>query len=293
MGEDIDFQDLELLVVDMHFFLLSSMFFSAAADCYGANRTTFFGCFDYEKHGYHCKCDMCATDHPVGHCGQAQCAVHYESSVVDMDNGLCCDSLSGGECVGQKDGKAPYFNEVYGFPDHIQGHIIVEGVLPYLNGPMAWSTTNASGAYAFTWNPASGETDIDCPAIPNDMKIDATKVKPINLNKHNTELPDSCGLGCNPHEVEKTGRDPCHGGSRDDIPIKMSCFSGGDEWLRGGLGLCAYPCQLRADNGSFCTWVDPDVCSVWCDPRNSTSRSLGDVHAIIVTRSTAMKTIVV
>lgn len=82
-----------------------------------------------------------------------------------------------------------------------------------------------------------------------DMKFDTSKVKPINLYKHiGGEFPEKtiCGLECDPHEVARTGVDPCNAGSREDIPIKMSCFSGGDKWIKGkgGSGLCAFPCQL-------------------------------------------------
>lgn len=75
----------------------------------------------------------CSVDSCVASC--ANCAVYYANAVLDKASARCCASLGpGGSCVGPLPGDAPY-NPPYGFPNNGPGALIVEGPIPYPNGP--------------------------------------------------------------------------------------------------------------------------------------------------------------
>jgi hypothetical protein len=161
-------------------------------------------------------------------------------------------------------------NEDYGFPD-LKPSLIVEGTVAFPNGAPIWSDDQRDGAYGFTWNTAGGKKDSDCPAIPDDVSFDTSKVQPASMKQHGAEQ-EVCFLSCDVSEIEKTGVDPCAAGSRPDIGVKMGCYYGGETWLTPStMGICGYPCQLRnPDTNEFCSKADDDArkCVVYCDPRH-------------------------
>jgi len=247
----------------------------AASGCYGANVTSFYWCSGYEGAGYNCSGSganqFCAIDTCVASC--QQCAIYYPNDVVDAATGRCCDSLSGGTCVGQKDGNAPA-NPTYGWPDE-KPSLIIEGCAPYTNGPTCWSDADKSAAYGFTANTVQGTfpKDSDCPPIPPSLGLDPTQVFPISFSKHNEPAINQCIIGCNITEVQRTGVDPCKKGSiTSPVSVAMGCFWGGPGFLTpAGLGVCAYVCQVYNPNtNKFCnsTEVGAHECFISCDPRS-------------------------
>ena len=107
----------------------------AGPGCYTAEVAQWPWCSGYQQAGYSCVGAWCSVDSCVASC--ANCAVYYANAVLDKASARCCASLGpGGSCVSPLPGDAPY-NPPYGFPNNGPGALIVEGPIPYPNGPEA------------------------------------------------------------------------------------------------------------------------------------------------------------
>ena len=272
----------------------------ARAACYGASTSIFTWCSTgsktgaaaYIAAGYNCSGEMCAVNHCVGTC--EFCAVTYPHAVLDTATGQCCDAVQSGKCQGPK--PAAVKNPPYGFPDHHPA-VIFEGGAPYKNGPKTWSPETPDGSYGWTFLPGPQDAAGVCSFTP--PVFDASRVRPLPFKSSGAGPMGGCFLSCNLTEVEETGEDPCKVGSVDSStsgPGTMSCFSGGDSWLKPPhTGMCGFNCTLRhpgdmsyCNNNSFGT-----DCVVQCQapgfvpggqttllPRSLTSLATATVAAV-------------
>lgn len=248
--------------------------------CYGAYTPLFTWCSGYEKAGYNCSGDYCASSSCVGDC--FDCSVAYTNSVLDPSTGRCCDAnptmdltTTSTGCSNPRPAQPPYV-PLYGYPDH-RPALIVEGPANYTNGPPVWSNATEEAAYAFTMYAESGVAKDDlCTPLPSNTSFDINKIKPISLKQHHVAI-DVCVLSCNITEVRMTGYDPCGVGTvnftSNDGPVyaPMRCYWGGESWLTPSwMGICGYNCTARnPSNGAWCnqTEIDNDICELYCDPR--------------------------
>ena len=158
--------------------------------------------------------------------------------------------------------------KLYGYPDNKIGGMIIEGPFPYENGPLVWSKTNDTGAYALI-NAAASIVAGKCPPIPPNHPLFKSGLKPVPF----TNGAHNCQIGCNLTEVSQSGVDPCRPGSVDgptDSP--MSCFDVGPGFA-GGWGLCGYNCTAfdvaaSKSKGKLVYCTDPSQCEIACDTRN-------------------------
>jgi hypothetical protein len=249
-----------------------------AAGCYTANVSQWPWCSGYEQAGYSCAGAFCSVDTCVASC--TNCADFYPDAHLDTSTARCCASLGpGGVCNGPLPGDAPY-NPPYGFPNNGPGALIVEGPIPYPNGPPCWSNTSQAGAYGWTALVQSGKTDNECPApARGGAWAPPPGLRPVSLHAHGEPL-NACMLACNWTEVARTGVDPCtaasimDGGALDpslrDVHANYSCYFGGESWLHPtGLGVCGFNCSARQSDGAMCDSEDIDKgrCLIFCDSR--------------------------
>ena len=163
----------------------------------------------------------------------------------------------------------PGYNETYGYPDGIGG-LIIEGPLPYKNGPSSYSEPdNLLGAYGLIMAPGSKDAHGNCDPLPKDSPFQNTKLFPVPFNNG----LETCQIGCNITEVEETGVDPCHvgdiGSPYSNSP--MSCFNIGS--MAGGYGVCGYNCTALqyAETEKLVGCTQDDIgsgkCFIYCDSR--------------------------
>ena len=184
--------------------------------CYGANVTTWEWCEGYEDAGYDCAVGSdgltyCGSEMCLGSC--YFCAIEYDGAVLDKSTGRCCDSLdSDGNCVNPRSGNAPP-NYVYGFADQ-HPSLFIYGVVPYENGPSAWSPENPTGAYAWSSIEGAGKYEDDtCTPIPSEIGIESDdSTHPISFVQHGVPI-QGCEIGCDVSQVKSTGIDPCNKGA--------------------------------------------------------------------------------
>jgi hypothetical protein len=249
-----------------------------SSGCYTANVSQWTWCSGYEKVGYTCLGDFCSADTCDASC--ANCADFYPAAFLDKSTARCCASLGpGGVCSEALPGDAPY-NPPYGFPNNGPGALIVEGPVPYKNGPPCWSNSTQLGAYGFTMLAQSGKTDNECPAPVGGAWAPPHGLRPISLHAHGENIK-LCALACNFTDVARTGVDPCNaasifdGGAVDpslrDVHANYSCYYGGESWLHPpDLGVCGFNCSARLPEGGTCN--DDDIehgkCLIYCDSRS-------------------------
>ena len=257
--------------------LLAAPFAVSAAGCFTANVSQWPWCSGYAQAGYACAAGFCSIDTCVASC--ANCADFYPHAFFDRASARCCASLGpGGACNDPLPGDAPY-NAPYGFPNNGPGALIVEGPVPYRNGPACWSNATPLGAYGFTALVQSGKTDKECPAPARGAWTPPPGLRPVALHAHGEPL-NACMLACNLTEVARTGVDPCtaasipDGGAVDpslrDVHANYSCYYGGESWLHPpDLGVCAFNCSARQLDGATCDDDDikNDKCDIYCDSR--------------------------
>jgi hypothetical protein len=158
--------------------------------------------------------------------------------------------------------------------------LIVEGPVPYPNGPPCWSNASQLGAYGFTALSQTGRADGECaPPVGGGAWAPPRGLRPISLRAHGEPL-STCLLACNVTEVAATGVDPCaaasifDGGavdpSLDGVRANYSCYFGGSSWLHPqGLGVCGFNCSAWQSDGAPCSEEDMEAgrCLVYCDSR--------------------------
>ena len=249
----------------------------AATGCYTANVSQWSWCSGYEQAGYSCAGGFCSIDSCVASC--TDCALFYPTAVLDKAAARCCASVgAGGDCIGALPGDAPY-NPPYGYPNNGPGALIVEGPVPYPNGPPCWSNTTQRGVYGFTALVQGGKADKECPAPVDGAWVPPHGLRPIALHAHGEPL-NACMLACNWTEVARTGVDPCtaasilDGGAIDpslrDVHANYSCFYGGASWLHPpDLGVCGFNCSAWQADGATCDDADIEAgrCDIYCDSR--------------------------
>ena len=250
------------------------------AGCYTANVSQWPWCSGYARAGYACAGAFCSIDACVASC--ANCAHFYPGAALDRATARCCASLGpGGACNDPLPGDAPY-NPPYGFPNNGPGALIVEGPIPYPNGPPCWSNATQLGAYGFTALVQSGATDRACPApapAGGGAWAPPPGLHPIALRAHGEPI-DACMLACNWTEVARTGVDPCAAASIPDggavdpslagVRANYSCYFGGSSWLHPqGLGVCGFNCSVKQSDGAPCSEedIEQERCLVYCDSR--------------------------
>lgn len=260
--------------------LLLALAFSSAESsaCYTAEVAQWTWCSGYEAVGYTCLNGFCSADKCIGSC--AQCADVYSNASFDKNAARCCASRGpSGQCNGPLPGDAPY-NAPYGFPNKAGGEIVVEGPVPYPNGPPSWSNTTQGGAVGWTAFAPSAATDGGCPAPDTSGAwLPPRGLKPISLEQHGEPL-GSCFLACNISEVARTGVDPCNAGSifgdsaapsLIGVYANYSCYFGGANWIHpADIGVCGFNCTAHDPHtGALCDAEDmaQNRCLVYCDSR--------------------------
>lgn len=135
----------------------------------------------------------------------------YTEATLDPTTGQCCSAGNqGGQCTNPRPGVVR--ETPYGFPDHHPAPIF-EGAVQYTHGPPVWSPQTPSGDFGFTMMPAGlGKIakDSDCPPVPSQLHVNRSGAVPMSFAAHdvgNTPL-GGCFLGCDTHEVERTGGRP-------------------------------------------------------------------------------------
>jgi hypothetical protein len=264
--------------------MLVALFFSSlfpavkGSGCYTAEVAQWTWCKGYEKVGYTCLNGFCSVDTCDASC--MNCADFYPGAFFHKGTARCCSSLGpGGSCVDPLPGDAPY-NPAYGFPNNGPGALIVEGPVPYENGPPCWSNTSQLGAYGFTALVQSGVADGECPEPGTaGAWVPPHGLRPISLRAHGEPL-SSCILACNISEVARTGVDPCNAASifnnssapsLKGVYANYSCYYGGASWIHpADLGVCGFNCSAHhTESGAPCDAEDmaSGVCDIYCDSR--------------------------